>query len=233
MAYHHGSIRKYTAALIDLFNEVEVQYQMSTGETITKKVPLTYSSKEKAREFDKHTAEQLRSGNYNVLPRGSLAFVSLDKHTERTPNKNLKINKFISDTAIEFAFNSISYDFSFEINFQCRGMNEATQIMEQIAPIFNPTVNIDIWDAQNLSEPTRIPVRLLGISFENEDYNELSSNIVTVVFNVALTGNLYQPIKSIPRINEFDIYLNQIENDTEASRKDMLAFDVDINGNVI
>ena len=28
---HHGTIRKYTAALLDLFNGIEIQYEDSNG----------------------------------------------------------------------------------------------------------------------------------------------------------------------------------------------------------
>ena len=233
MNIHHGSIRKYTSSIIDIFNEVEVQYGMSTGELQTKKVPLSYSLKEKSRVFDDYTTTQLLSGNYNVLPRGSLAFTSLSKHNTRIQNKNLKVNKFVSDTSVEYSYNSIAYDFNFDLVYQCRGMNEATQIIEQVAPMFNPTINIDIWDAQNLSEPTRVPVILADIGIEGEEYDELSSNFITITFSLILTGNLYQPIKSLARINEFNIYMNNIKNDTEATKDEMLSFDVDQEGNVL
>lgn len=230
---HHGSIRKYTEAIINLFNEVEVQYKMSTGETINKNVPIKYSSREKSRILDEHTEKQILSGNFNVLPRATLAWNGLSKHVERTQNKNIKINQFRTDTAVEYSFNSIPYDFTYDLIFQCRGMNEATQIIEQIAPHFNPTVNIDVWDVQNLSEPTRIPLRLLDISIETEDFEAVSSNIITVVFNLGLTGNLYQPIKSEARVNEFEIYMNTIQDDSNATKEEMLAWDVDQDGNVI
>ena len=44
MAMHHGTIRKYTAAILDLFNDLEVQYRDSNSAIITKKIPVKYSS---------------------------------------------------------------------------------------------------------------------------------------------------------------------------------------------
>ena len=234
MAYfHHGSIRKYTAALLDFFNSVEIQYRVTTGETLSKAVPLKYSSVEKSRMFDEYTTEQILSGNFGVLPRASLSLVSMGKAEQRVQNKNTKIGKFTSDTTMEYMYNSVPYEFTFDIVFQCRGMNEATQIIEQIAPKFNPTVNIDIWDASNLDEPTRVPVSLVDIQMEQEEYDELSSNIITITFSLSLQGNLYPPIKSQPRVQEFQIYLNQIENDTSATRKEMMEWDVDLYGNIM
>ena len=158
--FHHGTIRKYTAAILDLFNDLEIQYENSLGVTISRPIPIRYSSREKATIFDEYTTEQLLSGNYSILPRASLSLQSMSKVDSRVTNKNTKINQYKTDDSIEFSFNSVPYEFTFEIIVQCRGMNEAAQIIEQIAPKFNPTVNIDVWDAANLSEPTRIPVRL-------------------------------------------------------------------------
>lgn len=227
---HHGTIRKYTAALLEFFNDIEITYKLSTGQTIDKHVPLTYSSREKSRILDDYSVEQILSGNKNVLPRANIAFTSMSKAEQRTTNKNNKINGFTSDSAMEFMYNSVPYTFNFDIVIQCRGMNEASQIVEQIVPKFNPTINIDVWDVSNLHEPTRVPVNLLDVSIEDNDYDELSSNIFTVTFGLSLTGNLYPPIKAMPRIKEFQMYLNQIENETDATRKEMMEWDVDLNG---
>lgn len=229
---HHGSIRKYTAAILEFFNSVEIQYEKTTGDVVTKEVPLKYSSREKARVFDEYTVEQFLSGNYNVLPKGSLTLSSMSKTTDRVTNKNAKLNLYKTDSTFEYMYNSVPYLFEFEIIFQCRGMNEATQIIEQIAPKFNPAVNLDIWDAQNLNEPTRVPVMLNDISMEHEDYEELSSNLVTVVFNIGLQGNLYPPIRAIPRIQEFQMYINQVEQGNQATRQEMLEWDVDLEGKI-
>lgn len=233
MAYmHHGSIRKYTAALLDVFNDLEVQYKNSAGGSVGKRIPLKYSTREKSRILDDYSAEQILSGNHNVLPRATLAMASMSKAESRVMNKNNKIGQFRDVDSMEYMFNSVPYEFSFELNVQCRGMNEATQIVEQIAPVFNPILNIDVWDAANLSEPTRVPVRLDDISIETEDYDEISTNIVNVTLALSLVGNLYAPIKSIPRIKQFQMYFNQIEDEKNATRKEMLEWDVDVQGAV-
>jgi hypothetical protein len=110
-------------------------------------------------------------------------------------------------------------------------MNEASMIIEQLAPKFNPTINIDVWDAENLDEPTRIPVRLLDISVEQSEYDEISSNLVTVNCGISIMGNLYPPIKTIDRIKDFKIYVNQQDGDFFA-RKSILGWDVDTDGSL-
>lgn len=222
---HHGTIRKYTAALIDLFNGIEIQYDDSNGNTLSRNIPIKYSSREKAKVLDDYTAEQLSSGNTNVLPRANLAMSTMVKSDSRVQNKNLKIAQIKTDDSFEYMYNSVPFEFTFELTFQCRGMNEATQIVEQIAPKFNPTVNIDVWDATNLDEPTRVPVKLLDIGFESEDYDELSSNIVMINIGLSIMGNLYPPIKSIDRVKEFKMYVNQ-QDGNFFTKKSILGWDV-------
>lgn len=229
MSVHHTTIRKYTSALMNIFNDIEIQYPNSLGNIITKSIPIRYSTREKARIFDQYTTEQLLSGNYNVLPRANLALSTVVKSDQRVTNKNLKINTKITAETIEYMYNSVPYEFTYELTIMCRGMNEVAMIIEQIAPKFNPVLNVDVWDAQNLDEPTRVPVKLLDIGIENDEYDELSSNIFSVSFGLSIMGNLYQPIKLIQRIKEFKILINEQKQD-KFIRKTILGWDVDDDG---
>lgn len=231
--FHHGTTRKYTSALLDFFSEIEVQYILSNDTIKNKKVPIRYSSVEKSTMLDGVDQEQILSGNYNFLPRANLALSGMVKNDERSQNRASKIGTFRTENSIEYMHNSVPYDFSFSLTYQCRGMNEATQIIEQIAAKFNPYVHIDIWDANNLSTPTRVPIKLENINIENEDYDLLSTNIVTVSFELTVVGSLYQPMQSIERIKEFKIYYNSIIDDVTAKREEMQHWDVDLEGYII
>jgi hypothetical protein len=226
---HHGTIRKYTAALIDLFNNMEIQYKDSNGNTLSRSIPLVYSSREKSKLLDEKVTEQLSTGNTNVLPRASISLVTMAKMEQRVTNKNVKINTYATEDSFEYMYNSVPYEFTYQVDVMCRGMNEATQIIEQLAPKFNPTVNIDVWDATNLNEPTRIPVRLLDFSLENDEYDELYANIFTVSMGISLVGNLYPPIKTVERVKEFNMYLNQQDGDY-FNKKTILGWDVNDSG---
>jgi len=231
--YHHGTIKKYTGAILQYFNGLEVQYTRSTGEVITKPVPLKYSLREKSNVLDSVTSQQLLEGNYNVLPRANLTFISLQKAEQRSTNKNKKINLLKGVDIIQFSYNSVPYEFLYDIVVQCRGMNEMTQIIEQVCANFNPHVIIDVWDVSNLSEPTRIPLMLQGVSMENDEYEEISANINSVTFSLSLMGHLYPPIKTIPRIKEFDLYLREILVAEQSTERFMDSWNVDNDGNVI
>lgn len=230
--FHHGTIRKYTAAMLNLFNDLEIQYEDSNGSTRARNIPIKYSSIEKYKELDNYSAEQLTSGNVNVLPRAALALSTMIKAEQRIQNKNLKINKVKQENSFEYMYNSVPYEFTFELAIICRGMNEAAMIIEQIAPRFNPVVNIDVWDAENLNEPTRIPVKLLDIGIESNEYDELSSNLVTVNVGLSIMGNLYPPVKTVERIKEFKMYMGH-QIDDKYKRVSIFNYDVDSNGKLV
>ena len=204
--FYHNTIRRYVLALLDFFNNLEVQYT-DNDQIITKSVPIRYKTREKLLSQDKST-EQVLTGNTNVLPRAELELTDLSPDTERQVSKYLKINRLRNDLDAEFQWNCLSYTFSFEVKVLCRGMNEVSQIIEQVCPKFNPNVAIDIRDAENETVPTRIPLQLDGVSFEAPDYDEKSNNIFTVSFSLKLLGYLFEPIKKYSLVKEFNINLN-------------------------
>ena len=228
MFYHHNTIRTYTGALLNLFNDLEVQYKNSLGEVTSRNIPIRFATKEKSKMLDEYTTEQLTSGNYNVLPRANLAWSNMIKAEQRTTNKNVKINTKANENTFEFLYNSVPYEFTFELTIMCRGMNEATMIIEQIACKFNPIINIDVFDATNLDEPTRIPVTLLDIGLEPSEYEELSNNIINVNVGLSIKGNIYPPIKSIERIKEFKMFLNESQEDNFNNYKKKSVFSCDV-----
>lgn len=205
--FYHNTIRRYTLALLNFFNNMELQYESDNGQIITKSIPIRYKTREKLLSIDKSTEQEL-SGNTNVLPRAYLELTSLSPDTERQVSKYLKINRNRQGTHAQYQWNCLSYSFSYKVSVLCRGFNEISQIIEQVAPKFNPNIAIDIRDAENEQEPTRIPVQLGGVDFEVSDYNEQSNNVCTVNFDLTLSGYLFEPIKTYALVKQFNVNLN-------------------------
>jgi len=228
---HHYTLRTYTAMLLGLFNDIEVEYKLSDGTRKSKNIPIKFSTREKATIIDENTLEQLLSGNYNILPRSTLVLSGLGKNGARTTNKNLKINTVKSDDTYSYSYNSVPYMVNFELIVMCRGMNELTAIIEQVAPRFNPTMNIDVSDAQNLSEYSRIPVSLNEITWTDSPYDELSSNIFELTFALSVQGSLYPPIRDIHKIKEVKMFMSDVSNGIEL--RTITNWDVDDEGLLI
>lgn len=218
--YLHNTIRKYTLAVLNFFSRMQVQYENSNGNLISKFVPIHYRNKEKAELINK-SMKQIVSGNMNLLPRASLNLLQIVRSTERETNKYLTRNYKRDGKNIDMLFNPMPYEFSYDIVVQCRGMSEACQIFEQIAPMFNPNVALDIYDSDNLDEPTRIPMQLMDLVIEPSEFDETSNNLVRVNISVQLFGYLYPPI--FTRKQLLDVHMNL---GTPNRESDLMEFEV-------
>lgn len=218
--FYHNTIRKYTLALLDFFKNLEVQYKNENEEIITKNIPIHYKMKEKEFLLDK-SQKQIFTGNTNIIPRGLLELTSLTPSTDRQTSKYNKINMLRDKNFIEYQYNVVAYTFSYSLKIMCRGMNEACQIVEEIAPKFNPNVAIDLYDAENEDSLTRVALQLNSIGIESEGFEEKSMNICTVSCDLTLNGYLFQPIQKYSIIKELKISLN-----TPYLERELMEWDV-------
>ena len=205
----HGTINSYVGALLTFLRDIDISYSDENKNLITKNIPIMYTSKEKSDSLEFLNAEDIKTGNVNILPRGTLALVSIQKREEASLNRNIKINKTRTDNKIEYSFNSVPYSFVFEFNIFCRGMNELASLVEIILPKFNPNLSLDIYDVTNLDEPTRVPLKLMDVTFSEIDENsETSKNIWNLTFSMQMDGQLYQQIKTTNLLVEYDMLTN-------------------------
>lgn len=205
----HGTINSYVGALLTFLRNIDISYIDENKNLITKNIPIMYTSKEKSDSLEFLNAEDIKTGNVNILPRGTLALVSIQKREEASLNRNIKVNKTRTDNKIEYSFNSVPYSFIFEFNIFCRGMNELASLIEIILPNFNPNLSLDIYDVANLDEPTRVPLKLMDVTFSEVDENsETSKNIWMLTFSMQMDGQLYQQIKTTNLLKEYDMLTN-------------------------
>ena len=205
----HGTINSYVGALLTFLRNIDISYIDENKNLITKNIPIMYTSKEKSDSLEFLNAEDIKTGNVNILPRGTLALVSIQKREEASLNRNIKVNKIRTDNKIEYSFNSVPYSFIFEFNIFCRGMNELASLIEIILPNFNPNLSLDIYDVANLDEPTRVPLKLMDVTFSEVDENsETSKNIWMLTFSMQMDGQLYQQIKTTNLLREYDMLTN-------------------------
>lgn len=235
MAYYHNTIRAYTLALLNFFNEMHLQYKNSNGDLITVNIPIHYKNVEKSALMNM-TEKQLVSGNMNVLPRAYLVLNSLNKDQERQTSKLNKISRFRNGELQEYAYQSVAYTFEYSVVILCRGMSETAQIIEEICPKFNPNVSIDVYDRKNLDESFRTIVQLTGVSFEIEEFEELSVNLSRVTFDLTLAGFLHEPIQEYSQVLKYNINLYTPDvKETEKFRvdDDLVQYDYEFetNGN--
>ena len=205
----HGTISLYTGALLSFLRKIKIEYLDENENLISKNIPIMYSSKEKAKSLEFFKQEDFISGNVNLLPRGTLALVSIMKREDALLNRNIKINKVNLNGSFEYSYNSVPFSFVYEFNIFCRGMSELTSLIEIIMPKFNPNLSLDVYDVANLDEPSRVPLKLMDVSFQEVDeFSETSKNIWNLTFSMQIDGNLYQNIKRINPLTEYKEAVN-------------------------
>jgi len=210
--------------MLETFNGLRVEYK--DGDTYKyKKIPIKYSTREKLNLFDEVEEQNLLSGNYNVLPRTTIALTTIVKNMERQSNK---FNKIVSTEFGEFMFNAVAYDFTYDMSIMCRGMNEASMVIEQITSRFNPTYTVLINEISGVDVPTSVPIMLLDVGIEGQEYDELSNDIITVSIGLMLKGNFYAPIENMEKIKHVDMFLNMWHHDikNEYNRAKLYKYDV-------
>lgn len=225
---HYNSLRKYTLALLSTFNDLEVSYLGSDGVTeFSRKIPIKFSSREKSIMMDDYTTGQILAGNTNVLPRISLVLTSVIKAEQRTANKYTKHNVEAGNPdGADYNYAPVAYEFMYELIVMCRGMNEASMIIEQIAPRFNPNYTVRINEVPNAEEATSVPLSLLDIGLEFEEYEEISTNIVTLSMGIGLKGNFYPPVQNSPKIKNVSLFNSILTDDNEFRRASLQEWDV-------
>jgi len=218
--FHHQSIRNYTIALLDLFNDIHIIRTNNLGEQQKDFiVPIQFGNKDKAFQLSKHDFENITNGNINILPRMALGFNGLSKAQERNTNKLIKINKSkINNSSVKWNYNSVAYDFDYTLYIATKTFTDATVIIEQIAPMFRPDITIKIIEVDIESEPTSIPVQIGDFSIElpNELINT-EIRIVQIELPIILKGNLHLPIKENKLIKEIEVNINNIEKERKIS----------------
>lgn len=229
--FHFNTTRKYTAALLSLFNNLEIQSTTQTGKIVSNKIPVQYSNKEKSIVLSQISFDKLMTNN-QILPRGLLYFNGLSTNRIREKIKYNKIyNKKIGDKILKFQYSSIPYDFNYALIIQTRGMNDAMMVIEQVCSYFNPSYSFRLneTDLPDM-EQTTIVLDLNDTSIEQSEMSdEFSMNVVTITFDFKLRGNIYPAIKQQETIELIQYFISTTYNGVDVNRVTSMAHDINNN----
>lgn len=219
MYFHFETLKTYTGSLLSLFGNLETQVKHSNGKTHISRVPIQYSNREKSDIINQLEYNQIFSGNSQILPRAILLFTGMSAARDREKNKFSKIAQInLNGQKRQYQFNSVPYNFEFQVLVQTRGMSEACQIIEQVCSYFNPSYNMKIRELPFKEiEPTSIKLELTNTAIEQQDIDEYSINVVTISFDLTLSGNLYPAVKDQELVKHLQIFVSTGENPERAS----------------
>jgi hypothetical protein len=201
--FFHDTIKLYTGVFGSIFNDVKIKRGNASI-----LVPIAFSLKQKydVRNTENPDPNVLRKKV--ILPRMGYRLVGLRRDTTRIQNKMHRITDHTDRSALTSAtiqYNRVPYVFSYELNVKTKNIEDMNQILEQILPFFNPSMNVTVEDNKDLDSNTSINVKLLDIgkddlfegSFEDEQ-------VIESTLSFELEGYLYMPttpIKIIKKVN--------------------------------
>jgi hypothetical protein len=213
---YFNSIRKYTLAIINSLNNVKLWVKNEDGTHTERTIPIKFGNYEKSIALEDIDEKTYLSGNFNVIPRMVLTFEGLSKDPDRMTNKFQKISRRIENPdkpgsqMLQFAYNSVPYDFQYNLVIQTRGLNQAFMIIEQILPMFRPTYPLEIQEFPLFKEKTLTQLECDDPQFEIiEDFQDTDVNIVNVTIPLNLRSNLYMPLRLQGPILEVQMYMKQ------------------------
>ena len=211
---YFNSIRNYTLSILDSLNNVKNWVKNEDGTHKETTIPLTFGNYEKSIALEDIDEETYLNGNFKFIPRMVLTFQGMTKVPDRTTNKFQKITKTIENpdnpgtNQLQFSYNSVPYDFQYNLLIQARGLNQAFQIVEQIMPRFRPTYTIQIQEYPLFDEMTMTQLQADDPDFDIiEEFEDTDVNIINITIPLNIRGNLYMPLQvqgPIELINSFN-----------------------------
>ncbi|AET34364.1 tail sheath stabilizer [Campylobacter phage CPX] len=222
--------KKYCKGLLDIFNSIQVKKKVDekTDKYVT--VPISFGSKDAASVFSDTELDQLLNGNFNILPRMSLALMSMERDDQRATSRFQIPIKDIDGKNITFQHNCVPYSFDFVLSIATRSLTDLTSILEQILPFFNPNINLRVRELEWLTEPTTIQVELISVDYELPDENDGADiRVCSANVTMRLHGNIYPPIKNGAVIQQVKLYLSPVVDFSEDSKEIVHKFNIDEN----
>lgn len=205
--WQHSTLRKYVILFGTLFNNLYINRQNTSGETIqTMRIPLSYGPKEKflARLDGNPTLDREVAV---VLPRMAFEMVDLNYDPDR---KLSTLNKLVAtgtdDNSVKYTYNPVPYNLQFNLYVMTKNAEDGTRIVEQILPYFTPSWTSTVNILPEMNHKIDVPLTLESVSQEDTyegDFINRRAIIWTLTFT--MKGQLFGPIREAGIIKEVDV----------------------------
>jgi len=206
--FYHKTVTLYSSVFGNCFNDIFIQREG------TKKilVPIAYAAQQKYNVLADQDSDPNLVRFMKRSPRMSFRLLGWARDGARSKNKMLQLtNSHSAGEASSIQYNRVPYKFQYALDITARYMDDLLQIFEQIAVVFNPSIQVVVKDNPTLSDESAITITMEDAPFESvfEGIYE-SGNEITVTFNFTVDGYLYMPsrnaniIKKVT-VNYFDL----------------------------
>jgi len=160
--FYHKITERIVSAFGDLFNNMFI-LRTDSNDNIVQKIgcPLSYGPKEKFIP----AVDRLQQAISISYPRMAFELTGLTYDSDRKTHTMQKIRKVTADNKVlNYAWNSVPYNLSFELTIISRFTSDGLAIIEQILPYFTPEFNLKLNLIPSIDLIKDFPIVLEGVS---------------------------------------------------------------------
>ena len=190
--FYNKTTRKYVALFGTLFNQLKIERENNAGTKVQELiVPLAYGPYQKF--LSRITQDpNLDRASAITLPRMAFEITSYQYDGERNiavTKKVRKEQKPEDDDARNFVYSPTPYNIEFSLFIMTKYSEDATKIMEQIVPFFQPDFTVTANLIDDL-DPIDVPIILNGVQYE-DNYDGEFTRRRAVVYTLNFTAKTY------------------------------------------
>jgi hypothetical protein len=221
--HYHEIIRKTIIGFGTLFNDIHIKHKNSSDGVISDlSVPLSYGPSQK------FLARLDQQANLNkpvqiTLPRMSFEMTSIDYDPTRKSGITQSFKAVDANNNMKKVYMPVPYNIGFELSVLSKLNDDCLQIVEQILPYFQPSLNITIDLVESIGEKRDIPIVLNSVSFQDDyegDFSTRRALIYTFQFTAKtyLFGPIADSSDGLIRKVQVDMYAS---TDTTTAKREM------------
>jgi len=188
--FYHEIIKRTVVGFGNLFNNLHIQKINQKEDVINDmKVPLAYGP---AQKFLARLTQQgeLNSPTQTTLPRMSFEMTSISYDGTRKTQPTKIFKTLASGEKLKKVYLPVPYNVGFELSIMTKLNEDALQLVEQILPYFQPSVNITVDLVDTIGEKRDIPIVLESINF-TDDYEGDFAGRRILIYTLTFVAKTY------------------------------------------
>lgn len=180
--YYHGTVKKLITVFGSIFNDIYYE----TDKNEIRKVPLFFSTREKFLVHNLENADINKIQTAMPTPRLGFELLSLNYSPERMINPLVRLDGKHG----EWQYMRIPYDFTFNLYLATKDFETSLKIIEQIVPLFSPSLNVTVDEIPGFDLKTDIAVTLTSVQ-PDIDYLGAMDSQRTFLWTLGYTMRAY------------------------------------------
>ena len=180
--FYYAVTRKMITVFGALFNDISISRNTSDGKHTTHRVPLSFANRDKflARVRQRDSESKGKEQVSVTLPRMSYERISLsyDPDSKLNPLGTTIQNGYL-------VYNTAPYSMDFDLSVYGRSQEECLQVVEQILPFFNKTLNVSVKGLEGPNSVNDVPFTITAVQTEDSYAGELKSDSRVVVYTLS------------------------------------------------